>query len=36
MSVVVRGTPDVYFGLDNPTEQEWIAWHRAMLEERES
>ena len=31
---VLRATPDAYLGLDNPTAEEWSAWHRAMLDER--
>jgi formylglycine-generating enzyme required for sulfatase activity len=32
--VPVRTTGDAYVGLDDPTSDEWEAWHRAMLEER--
>ena len=32
----VRTTRDAYIGLDNPTWEEWNAWHRAMLEERQA
>lgn len=32
----IRTTRDAYVGLDNPTWEEWDAWHRAMLLERES
>jgi formylglycine-generating enzyme required for sulfatase activity len=32
----VRATPDAFLGLDNPTEDEWDRWHRAMLAEREA
>lgn len=32
---LVRTTSDAYLGLDNPTAEEWDAWHGAMLEERE-
>jgi hypothetical protein len=32
----IRATRDAYVGLDNPTWEEWEAWHRAMLHERES
>src|SRR5688572_18335503 len=33
---LVRTTPtrDAYLGLDDPTPEEWDAWHRAMLDER--
>jgi hypothetical protein len=34
MTTVVRTTRDAYVGLDDPTQEEWEAWHRAMLEER--
>jgi formylglycine-generating enzyme required for sulfatase activity len=30
----VRATPDAYIGLEDPSVEEWEAWHRAMLEER--
>jgi gamma-glutamyl hercynylcysteine S-oxide synthase len=33
---LLRTTPDAYVGLDDPSAEEWNAWHRAMLEERES
>jgi iron(II)-dependent oxidoreductase len=33
-TVPLRTTRDAYIGLDNPTQEEWIAWHRAMIEER--
>jgi formylglycine-generating enzyme required for sulfatase activity len=36
MTIRVQGTADAYFGLDDPTQDEWEAWHRAMLEERAS
>jgi formylglycine-generating enzyme required for sulfatase activity len=29
-----RTTGDAYVGLDDPTPEEWSAWHRAMLDER--
>jgi formylglycine-generating enzyme required for sulfatase activity len=32
----IRATPDAYVGLDAPTPEEWDAWYRAMLQERES
>lgn len=32
----IRTTPDAYVGLDAPTPERWAAWHRAMLEERET
>ncbi len=32
----MRTTPDAYVGLDNPSPEEWDAWHRAMLEERDN
>jgi iron(II)-dependent oxidoreductase len=35
-SPLVRSTRDAYVGLDRPTWEEWRAWHRAMLAERES
>ena len=31
---LVRTTRDAYVGLENPTWEEWHAWHRAMLAER--
>jgi len=31
---LVRATRDAYVGLENPTWEEWHAWHRAMLAER--
>lgn len=31
---LVRTTPDAYIGLDDPSAEEWSAWHRAMLEDR--
>ena len=34
MKATLRTTTDAYVGLDNPTQDEWAAWHRAMLEER--
>lgn len=34
MSGLVRRTEDAYLGLDDPSEEEWRAWHAAMLEER--
>jgi iron(II)-dependent oxidoreductase len=36
MTALVRSTRDAYVGLDDPTWQEWSAWHQAMLEERAS
>jgi len=36
MRAVVRATRDAYVGLDDPTWDEWTAWHRAMLDERAS
>src|SRR5215472_10615155 len=33
---MIRATRDAYVGLDDPTWDEWHAWHRAMLAERES
>jgi formylglycine-generating enzyme required for sulfatase activity len=30
----VRATRDAYVGLDDPTPEEWAAWHRVMLDER--
>jgi formylglycine-generating enzyme required for sulfatase activity len=33
---MIRATRDAYVGLDDPTWEEWQAWHRAMLAERES
>jgi hypothetical protein len=36
MTALVRATRDAYVGLDDPTPEEWDAWHRAMLEERAS
>ena len=30
----LRTTRDAYVGLDNPTWEEWNAWHHAMVEER--
>jgi formylglycine-generating enzyme required for sulfatase activity len=35
-SPLVRSTQDAYVGLENPTWEEWSAWHRAMLDERAS
>ncbi len=32
----LRTTRDAYVGLESPSEEEWSAWHRAMLEEREA
>jgi len=32
--MTLRTTRDAYVGLDDPTWDEWNAWHRAMLEER--
>jgi len=34
MTALVRTTRDAYVGLDDPTQDEWEAWHRAMLDER--
>lgn len=34
MSALVRRTEDAYLGLDDPSDEEWRAWHAAMLEER--
>ena len=34
MSGLVRRTEDAYLGLEDPTDEEWRAWHAAMLEER--
>jgi formylglycine-generating enzyme required for sulfatase activity len=36
MTTPVRATADAYVGLEDPTWEEWDAWHRAMLEERAS
>lgn len=36
MTTRIRATRDAYLGLENPTRQDWEAWHRAMLEEREA
>jgi iron(II)-dependent oxidoreductase len=36
MTPLVRTTRDAYVGLDDPTWDEWNAWHRAMLDERAS
>ena len=34
MTALVRTTRDAYVGLDGATQDEWEAWHRAMLDER--
>jgi hypothetical protein len=31
---MIRTTRDAYVGLENPTWEQWRAWHRAMLDER--
>jgi len=31
---MIRATRDAYVGLENPTWEQWHAWHRAMLDER--
>jgi hypothetical protein len=33
-TALVRTTRDAYVGLEDPTWEEWSAWHRAMLDER--
>jgi len=33
---LVRSTPDVYIGLENPSAEEWTAWYRAMRTERDT
>jgi formylglycine-generating enzyme required for sulfatase activity len=36
MTAPIAATRDAYFGLDDPTWEEWRIWHRAMLDERAS